>query len=181
MRIEILAKRLAQKTNTPALEDFILGRRSLAELPNDCMVWTGKATSSGVYIKQDRDCKNIPVKYRTMRRPLGQIQVEGRTEYTHRLVFKLLTKPTTEFQMRNICGKSLCCNPKHWDVSTDTPQIVIDDSPWTLEEAEEAVEMFLTRYEPKSWDDVVVNPLLQDIPHDMLREILIKNHKEHLT
>ena len=181
MRIEILASRLAAKTNTPTLADFLLGKKPITELPNDCMIWTGKHTPAGVRTVMDRDVNNIPVHYRTVRRPMGQIQVDGRAEYVHRLVFKLLTKPQFEFHMRNICGKSLCCNPKHWDVTSNIPEPVLDLNEWTPEEVEETVEAMLGRYEITSWDDVRVNPLMQDIPERMIIECLTKLNKEHLT
>lgn len=181
MKLEILAARLAEKTNTPQLADFLLGKKPITELPNDCMIWTGKHTPAGVRTVMDRDVNNIPVRYRTVRRPMGQIQANGKSEYVHRLVFKLLTKPDFEFHMRNVCGHSLCCNPKHWDVSTMTPELILDTSEWTPEEVEETVDAMLGRYEITSWDDVCVNPLMQDIPEKMIVECLIKLNKEHLT
>lgn len=181
MKIEILAKRLAEKTNTPRLADFILGKRPVAQLPNDCMTWTGKKTLAGLTVKPARDRLNVPVLYRTIRRPLGQIQVDGKTEYVHRVVFKLLVKPDHEFHMRNICGNSLCCNPKHWDVSSHLPPVIFDISEWTPEEVEETVDAMLGRYEIHSWADVEANPLMQDIPHHMIKECLINMNKEHLT
>lgn len=181
MRIELLAKRLAEKTNTPQIADFVLGRKSVTELPNDCMIWTGKKTLAGLTIKPDRDTKNIPILYRTSRRPMGQMQVDGRTEYVHRLVFKLLAKPDYEFHMRNICGNSLCVNPKHWDVSSPRPDVVFESNEWTQDEVEETVDAMLSRYEITSWQDVIDNPLMQDIPHDQIREVLVKINKEHLT
>lgn len=181
MRIEILAARLAAKTNTPSLADFILRKRSITELPSDCMIWTGKKTPAGPVMSTDRDVNNIPVRYRTVRRAMGQIQVDGKYEYVHRLVFKLLTRPNFEFHMRNICGNSLCCNPKHWDVSSNVPEPIMDTSEWTPSEVEETVEAMLSRYEITSWDDVAVNPLMQDIPERMIIECLTKLNKEHLT
>jgi len=181
MKIETLAKRIADKTRTPALEDFILGKRPITELPHDCMIWTGKKTLGGIRTVMDRDVLNIPVHYRTIRRSMGQIQINGKAEYVHRLVFKLLTKPDFEFHMRNICGNSLCCNPKHWDVSSPMPEVQFDNSEWTPEEAEETVEAMLARYEITSWDDVTANPLMQDIPPALIRQALIKLNKEHLT
>lgn len=145
------------------------------------MIWTGKKTTAGPIAKSTRDCNNIPVYYRAIRRSMGQMQVDGRTEYVHRLVFKILTRPEHEFHMRNICGNTLCANPKHWDVTSEMPEVVIDTSEWTKDEVLDAVEMFLTRYEPETWDDVIVNPLLQDIPLPMIRECLIDLNKEHLT
>jgi hypothetical protein len=181
MRIDILATRLAEKSNTPQLADFVLGRKPINELPNDCMIWTGKKTTAGLTIKKGRDCLNIPVAYRAIRKPLGQIQVSGKTEYVHRLVYKLLLKPDYEFYMRNICGNSLCCNPKHWDVSSNQLDVVFDTAEWTLEEVEEAIEAMLSRYDVYRWSDVESNPLMQDIPHHLIKECLIKINKEHLT
>lgn len=181
MKLETLAKRLAEKTNTPALEAFILGKRSPSEIKNDCMIWTGKSTLAGIRTVVDRDCQNIPVRYRTIRRAMGQIQVDGKAEYVHRLVFKLITKPDFEFTMRNICGNSLCCNPKHWEVSSQIPQVEIDTAEWTLEEAEETVEAMLARYEITCWDDVITNPLMQDIPPELIRQALLNLNKDHLT
>lgn len=181
MNLERIASRIAQKTNTPALEDFLLGRRSVSALPQDCMIWTGKKTLGGIRTIWDRDCLNIPVLYRTMRRPMGQIQVEGVTEYVHRLVFKILTKPDFEFHMRNVCGNSLCVNPKHWEVTSNIPEVVYDNSEWTLEEAQETVEAMLSRYQLEGWGDVIENPLMQDIPERLIRQALINLNKEHLT
>lgn len=181
MRIEILANRLAEKTNSPQLADFILGKKSITELPKDCMIWTGKSTLAGVRTIMDRDSLNIPVRYRTIRRAMGQIQVNGRTEYVHRLVYKILTKPDYEFYMRNTCGNSLCVNPKHWDISSPIPDVEFDISAWTPEEAEEAIEAMLARYSITSWEDVIANPLMQDIPEQLIRETLIRLNKEHLT
>ena len=181
MKLERIAARIAQKTNTPALEDFLLGRRPVSALPQDCMLWTGKKTLSGFSTTLDRDCLNLPVRYRTIRRSMGQIQVDGVTEYVHRLVFKILTKPDFEFHMRNICGNSLCANPKHWDVTSTIPSVVFDNSEWTLEEAQETVEAMLARYRITSWSDVSDNPLMQDIPDRLIRQALINLNKEHLT
>jgi hypothetical protein len=52
---------------------------------------------------------------------------------------------------------------------------------WTEEEVTETVELFLGTYDAASWEDVISNPLLQDIPDDLLRSVLIKLNKEHLT
>lgn len=180
MRIELLAKRLAEKTNTPQLADFVLGRKSVNELPNECMVWTGKRTVTGLTVKIQRDALNIPVSYRAVRKPLGQIQFAGKMEYVHRLVYRLLIKPDYEFHMRNICGNSLCCNPKHWDVSSNRPEVVFSFEEWKPEEVEEAVEAMLSRYDVLNWNDVVENPLMQDIPHQMIRDCLTRLRKEHL-
>ena len=181
MKVELLAARLAKKTNTPILEDILLGRRPATDLPDSCVIWTGKKTPGGTIIKSARDANNIPFFYRTIRRPMGQIQVAGNVEYVQRLVYKLLAKPECEFRMRNVCGNNLCVNPKHWDIKSDIPDIIFDSPDWTMEEVIESLEMFLTRYEPESWADVIVNPLLQDIPLPLLREGLIKLNKEHLT
>lgn len=179
MKIELLAKRIAQKTNTPVLEDILLGRGP--ELSNECMLWTGKKTQAVVRIAKDRNSQNIPVFYRSKGRAMGQIQVDGRIEYVHRLVFKILSKPDFEFIMRNICGNSLCCNPKHWDVKTPMDEVVMDDGDWTPEEVEETVDAMLNRYEVTCWADVAENPLMQDIPDRMIRDCLIALNKEHLT
>lgn len=181
MKIEILAQRLAQKTNTPALYDFIMGTRPYSELPLDCMFWTGKQTMSGKSIKMQRDSHNIPVFGTTYRRPMGQIQVDKRTEYVHRLVYKILTRPSFEFRMENRCGNPLCVNPKHWEVYNGIPEVDYGSPDWTAEEVQEAVDGMLSRYQVLSWDDVIINPLTMDCPHDMLRECLTNMNREHLT
>jgi hypothetical protein len=181
MKIEILAKRLAEKTNTPALFDFIMGTRSYKELPLDCMLWTGRKTISGRSRKMFRDNQNIPVFCTAHRRPMGQIQVNKSTEYVHRLIYKILIRPSFEFRMENRCGNPLCVNPKHWEIYNGIPEVDYGSPDWSPEEVQEAVDGMLSRYQVLSWDDVIANPLTMDCPHDMLRECLTKMNREHLT
>ncbi len=179
----MLAERLAQKTNTPSLAKFILGERSYGELPLDCMIWTGRKTLCGFGMKMGRDSNNIPSPYSIIRRSMGQIQVNGKREYVHRLVYKIITRPQFEFRMENKCGNPLCANPKHWEVYSEAiaPEVVFDTNEWTAEEVEESVDAMLGRYSVFCWEDVITNPLTMDIPHGLLREQLIKINKEHLT
>ncbi len=185
MKIEILAKRLAQKTNTPSLAKFILGERPYGELPLDCMIWTGGKTISGYGIKSSRDSRNIPTPYRVMRRSRGRINFGGKSEYVHRLIYTILLKPEHNFTMENLCGNPLCANPRHWEVFAHAlpapPPVDYGDAEWTMEEVEESVDAMLGRYQIQSWEDVITNPLTMDIPHGLLREQLIKINKEHLT
>lgn len=185
MKIEILAKRLAQKTNTPCLADFILGKKAYCELPFDCMIWTGGKSISGTGVKRSRDGRNIPTPHVVMRRSIGRIHFGGKSEYVHRLIYAILLKPEHDFTMENRCGNPLCANPRHWEVFTHAlslpPPVDFGDPEWTEEEIEQAVDGMLGRYVVHSWEDVITNPMTMDIPHHLLRDHLVKINKEHLT
>lgn len=180
MKIETLHKRLSQKLNCPELIEFLRGEKSPEELPDTCLVWTGKKTQGGPRVKRTRDRQNIPVPYVIHRRPLGQMQIDGESLYVHRVLYGLLHKPTCEFTMNNVCGDTLCANPKHWAVHLKIPEVQEESSDWSEEEVIETIEYMLGRYEIFSWEDVMVNPLTQDIPAHQLKNALIKIGKEHL-
>jgi hypothetical protein len=48
-------------------------------------------------------------------------------------------------------------------------------------EAEELIEILLTEQSPKCFEDVVNATLMEECPHDLAREVLLKLNKGHLT
>lgn len=193
MKLETLAKRLAKNTGCPALEQVILGQADIHALPMECMPWTGRTQAKpGVVIKKCRDRSGMVYPSAVIVKPTGIVEFDGKRHPAHRLIFSLMTKPTYEFRMTQRCGTPLCVNPLHWDVQEiegsspppPPPAVVIPDipeeEPWSLTEAEGLVETYLTTHEPRGWDELIVSDLLMDIPHDLLREVLIKLRRTHL-
>ncbi|MCG7629049.1 hypothetical protein MHM88_14655 [Epibacterium sp. MM17-32] len=195
MKLETLAKRLAEKTNTPILEQVVLGEAPITELPTECMTWTGAklgaAPRKGPRVSREaRDGLTIA---QVQDQPYGIIRWQKKTISVRRLLFQLINKPDYEFRMRCDCNVPLCVNPLHYTVEDITPEdvdqdghtledITFDgDEGWELGEVEELVEILLTENEPSSWEEVVDHPLMEDVPPELLREVLVKLNKEHLT
>lgn len=199
MKLATLAKRLAEKSNTPILEQVILGKAELSALPAECMVWTGsKQGQNKPRVMKIRDRQNQVYPYMHMDKPQPIIRYQGRKHTVSRLVFLLVVKPDFEFQLRQQCPTPLCVNPAHFEVKEldpnrrprpkkqeDIPEFVYvppESDGWGDDEVLSAIETYLDQGEaPRCWEDLVKHPLLHGIPHDMLREQLIKLNKEHLT
>ena len=52
---------------------------------------------------------------------------------------------------------------------------------WHARSTEEIVEHLLGGYTPCSWADLIAQPLMEDVPHDQIKEQLIKMGKAHLS
>ncbi|KIX16300.1 hypothetical protein [Paracoccus sp. 228] len=190
MKLEHYARRLAQKTGTPVLEDIILGKKSLKDLPETCMPWTGRKTAAEprIRVKKLRDYNGRPYMQRSLDRPYGIITVEGRRLSVHRYVFMLLIKPNYAFTLWNQCGNTLCCNPSHWTIhgEIETPEDLPEgfyydpDEPWTQREVNDLLDQALAKYIFYSWQELIENPLLEDCPHDMLMEGLTEFRRREL-
>lgn len=190
MKLLTLAKRLAEKTNTPALEKVVLGELPVTELPMDCMVWTGaKYGGPRRGPRTHRSVRDgLRIEVVENERFYGVIRWQKKRIAVRRLLFLLINKPDYEFRMFNECGVDLCVNPLHHRVeNVDPPEEPVEepsedpDADWLLSEVAEIIEIVLLEHEPKSWDDVVAYPLTQDVPHDMMREVLTQMNKRHLT
>lgn len=195
MKLETLAKRLAEKTNTPILEQVVLGQAPITELPTECMIWTGAklGTTPRKGPRVSREARDGLMVALVHDQPYGIIRWQKKTISVRRLLFQLINKPDYEFRMWCDCNVPLCVNPLHYTVEDVTPEHIPREEPdleditfdgdegWELGEVEELVEILLTENEPSSWDDVAKHPLMEDVPHGLLRQVLINLNKEHLT
>jgi hypothetical protein len=193
MRLEILAKRLADKTNTPILEQIILDEAPITDLPETCMIWTGTANhnSKETRFRKIRDTTGGTWIGAAADFPQGLIQFDGKRHTVNRLIMSLVLKPSFEFRMTKECQSPLCVNPIHWSIRGTLPkkalppeedtEMGINQGAWTLKEAEELIEILLTEQSPKCFEDVVNATLMEECPHDLAREVLLKLNKGHLT
>lgn len=199
MKLATLAKRLAEKSNTPILEQVILGQAELSALPSECMVWTGSSQGNNTLrVMKARDRHKAAFPHVRMDMPRPVIRYQGKKQSVPRLVFLFAVNPDFEFHLQQQCPTPLCINPAHFEVKeldanrqprkkkqVDIPEFVYvppEDDEWTDEEVLSSLETYLDQEEaPRGWSDLVKHPLLHGIPHDMLREQLIKLNKEHLT
>lgn len=184
MKLETLARRLAEKTNTPELEDVILGQSNIDTLPMTCMEWTGAAF--GVSPRKDfRKSRSSARGWQVdlvKDKPYGVMQWQGKVIAVRRLIFQLINKPDFPFRMWNTCGSTLCVNPFHYSITSVEPAeetiVEIEDGDaFPYEEALEIVEAVLTGHDLENFRE---NPMLEDIPEDLLREVLTDLNKEHL-
>lgn len=191
MKLEHYARRLAQKTGTPVLEDIILGKRPFTDLPHTCMPWTGRKTANGLQmrVKQERDYNRRAYRAIIPDKPYGVIVVEGRRLSVHRYIFMLLIKPKYDFTLQNECGNTLCCNIVHWTTrgepgpaSGEVPEgfYYDPDEPWKQCEVNDLLDQALGKYTFTSWHELIETPLLEDCPHDMLVTGLTKFRKKNL-
>lgn len=189
MKLETLAKRLADKTNTPILEQVILGQAELTALPMECMLWTGAKLGTGPRMRTNRHTQRGLLVERVVERPYGVISWQGKRTSVARLIFQLIQKPDYDFRMWNECDTPLCVNPFHYriekvEVEPPPPEetfVIGDDEDLPEEELEELVEIMLTDYDPTCWDDVTKAEILEGIPLEPVRALLRRMNKEHLT
>lgn len=189
MRLELLAKRLAEKTNTPVLEQVVLGEKPKSDLPDECMIWTGACNNSGEpRVRTRRDSQGQPFPEVVVPKPYGVIRREGKKIQVHRLLATLIDAPEFEFRMVSVCQIPGCVNPKHWKIvarfqseDDELPDFdAFGEEPWSLEEVSELLEILLTEQDPRSWQDVTGAILMEDAPHDLIQEALRNLSKEHL-
>jgi len=195
MRRETLFKRLAEKTNYPLLEKILLGEVPHEDLTMDCLPWTGAKmarTSNGRVKSINCRKQGLRVTQVFNERQYGVINWQKKQTPVHRVLFLLLYKPSYEFKMANHCGTPLCVNPLHFEIRevtgehkpppiSEIPPMPDLDDPWSPEEVEEIVEMLLDQHTPTCWEDVISRPMMEGVPHDMVREYLTSINKGHLT
>lgn len=180
---------MADTTGTPVLEDIILGKAPMSNLPEGCMIWTGATHGgNGPRVKVVGKKTGYPVISVVTDPLVGKMRWKGKYALVHRVVFELVAKPDYEFRMSTQCNVPCCVNPRHWEVTPVVKKheflpddIPFDNGEWTLEEVEGFAEILLTEQYPKNWQDVISAPLMTEVPHDLLRQVLIKLNKKHLT
>lgn len=180
MKFSILAERIALKVGfLPLAEALTKGNASL--IPEDPhLIWTGKKTQEGFNRKMIRDHQMRPEIVSVYLRPFAQITVNKKVTYVHRLVFDKVFGLPVRRRLKNLCGHTLCIKPHHW-VLWDQPAPEIPEPPefsdeWTLEDAIEILEMYLTT---NTTLDRGHNYLV-DMPEEFLRAGLSSLKKEHL-
>ena len=194
MRLEILAKRLAEKAGCPELEDIVLGNRPVEDMPSTCLPWKGSHRKHQPrYRRPRRRATGFVDAEFVVEPPSALIQHEGKRLQVHRLIFQLIAKPDYQFRMYQECNTPLCVNPMHWTVKKlDDPtkpppppeeplEPPVENEDWTLAEAIEVLEIFFMTSDPRSWADIEAAEMLQDVPPMLLKEALRDMNKEHLT
>lgn len=193
MKLNTLAKRLAEKTGTPVLEQVILGEVPIEALPEECMIWSGTRTIPERrrvnFLRRNHDGFLYPIN-RT-ESPYGTISYETQRWLAHRLIVKLVRNLQGDFTTESLCGQELCVNPTHWHAKAVVPKVKEDteelppeppemSDDWTVAEVNEVLETYLDHYNPRSWEDINSAPMLIDVPRGMLKEALLRFNKEHL-
>ena len=160
MRQSLLFARIAYKSgiHPPGLLAKMMA--GTEPWPGHCMMWTG-STSKGGLVKDGPDVYYVKPRARILGR-----------DYLPRYLLAILHGPEHRFICT--CGNSLCINPAHWTFAPsklpDIP-IIATDAPWTFEEVDEIVSMYLaTNKRPLDPH----HPLLQDIPPEWLERFQTK-------
>jgi len=193
VKLETLAKRLAEKTGVPLLEQVVLGKAPVTDLSMDHIIWRGalKGNGEGLRLLTRRDANNVAYPDFIRETPYGVIMWQKRRISVHRLLFQLTTQPDYEYRMYSDCQIPGCVHPLHWTVEKiertepepdEVPDFEIsggDD--WTPEEVVELVEILLTEQAPKNWEEVIAAELMEGVPEGMLRNCLNEMGKGHLT
>jgi len=200
MKLEILAKRLSQKTDTPILEAAVLGRAEKSELPEDCIIWQGAHTGKpGPRLRMKRGYDNLPWITSVRDRPRAVINFKGKRHTVQRLLFDLLIAPDFPYKLENTCGEPLCVNPVHYVAkavhngnmrhsepkgpnvpSNDLGPVYVNEEPWTIDEISELVEIALTEHSITCWQSLIELELLTGAPHDLIDKYLRSIGKHHL-
>lgn len=191
MKIETLFRRLAEKTNTPQLEQILKGKAPLTDLPDHCMVWTGpKIIRDKPRFQRRMTTRGWNEWIVPAQPPTAKIVWQGKMMQVQRLLIQLLMKPDYEYRARHVCHTELCVNPLHYGIEplylqpprpvADIPECPEISSEWTREEVDEMVEILLTEENPLCWNDIINTTHLEGAPEDLVREVLKEKRKEHL-
>ncbi|MEN7527919.1 hypothetical protein [Cupriavidus sp. DL-D2] len=166
-----MALELPQRV-TDRIENF--GKEDL------CWRWTGQQTKSGVQLRMQRDYEMRPYKMPTKIKPYGVTKFEGKRTYVHKLVFEALANQTLQmvsYQIRNECGDTLCCNPRHWRIVDRSPPPEMLKPPagqGQLDECVELLEDMLAHEQPQTLEEVRKHSYMVDFPEEVIRTALVK-------
>lgn len=147
---------------------------------DQCWIWTGKQTKSGVQLRMQRDRQMRPYKQPMKIKPYGVTKHQGKRVYVHKLVFDVLANQTLQmvsYQIRNECGNTLCCNPRHWRIIDRSPppemlQPAVGQG--QLDECVELLEDMLALEQPQSFKDVAEHSYMVDFPPEVINAALLK-------
>lgn len=182
MKKETLAKRIAEKSNCPELEPYVLGLTGPETLPTDCLVWRGKRL--GIEIRPRLTRVGFELRMRTPPQ-VCRIRFEGKEHQVNRLIEMLRENPSETFRMRKRCHTPFCMNPLHWETVIKKPQPVEDSTvmeaeEWTPQDVEEMLEILFTEHTPTSWDEIINAPLMESAPAELIIPVLTRWNKNHL-
>lgn len=128
MKKEIVAKRIAEKTNCPNLFYIIMGEYNKSALPEECLLWKGKVRKWKPVIKMQRDWSKVPFMAPSIQLPRAVMRYRKRDVYVHRFLIEMIENPNGPFVTTTLCGTPYCVNPKHWVVSPAPGCIFMPDS-----------------------------------------------------
>jgi hypothetical protein len=194
MKLSTLIKRLAEKTDTPILEQVLLGEKGIEELPQTCILWTGSCGNKGrTRVKLKRDSMNRTQMVTEKEYQDVRVMFQGQRIRVPRLIFQLMFKPNYEYRLYRVCGgEDTCVNPLHWKMKRvekeDTslppePEIepVMMGLEWTQEEVDEILELIFDQSVPRSFEELMQHDFLEDSPpEEMIRIGLQKMNKDYL-
>ena len=156
MKAHAILQRVAAKLDIPVgtLSQMIAGE---LPFPDPCMTMPGSHVARLIRRKHTGSPEFV--------KPYSHIG----DQYGHKYMWGLV-HPGPVPKLRSACGNTLCVNPTHWfhisALLPEPPPITASDAPWTYEEAEELVELYLenNRYPLNPAHD-----LLCDIPAELLQ------------
>lgn len=183
MKFSILAKRIAEKTGTPHLENILMGgRQKLSK--TKCIIWTGGHTKEGIirrsYWAADGSRVYVPV----AAKPLGRVNFEGAQTYVHRLIYERCIEPLKGKYLTNTCHTRLCVNPHHWEAFTPTSAGLLMESDeelngWSFSDVESVLKVYFQKYESLKKLNLE-DEILDEVPLPLLKSVLKDMKKEHL-
>jgi len=191
MKLSTLAKRLADKTNTPILEGILLGKAPKEDLPGGCMSWTGAYDGGRSRLKLRRTHLGEVYSEQYFDRPVPVIKFQGKKHQVRRLIFQLLFKPDYEYRLIPTCNGNLCVNPLHHSVqrigvpkngpeASEIEEPIVSDE-WHQADVDELLEFLFLEDAPTTFQEVLDHPFFEEGPPiEMVREGLQKMNKEHL-
>jgi hypothetical protein len=194
MKIETLARRVAEKTRTPALEKIILGQGGVHDLPNSCIQWLGAASGKdGPRPRTRRGYDNLPYIGIAFDRRRPVVNFQKKSYHPARLLFEKLFDKPFPFRLHQQCATDMCVNPLHFELreicssayrpfpDMDMPPAVPPTSDdWSSEEVAELVEIALTENSPLNWAQLMELPIMEDAPSAQVAKYLATIGKPQL-
>lgn len=194
MKLEALAKRIAEKTHTPALEKVVLGQGDVHDLPDGCIPWHGAATGkTGHRPRMRRGYDSLPYTGIAFDRRRPVINFQKKSYPVTRLLFEKLFDKPFPFRLHQQCATEMCVNPLHFEpreinrrgyepfpeIEMAPEEPLISDE-WTGEEVAEVVEIALTENTPGNWSELMTLPIMEEAPEAMVQSYLRSISKPHL-
>lgn len=147
---------------------------------DSCWPWKGKQTQSGVQQRLQRDSQMRPYRLPQKIKPYGVTKHDGKRVYVHKLVFEVLANQQLQmvsYQIRNQCGDTLCCNPRHWRIIDRSPPPEMLQPAVGHEQLNECIELLedmLALEQPQSFEEVAKHSYMVDFPAEVINTALAK-------
>ena len=194
MKLETLAKRIAEKSHTPALEKIVLGEGTAQDLPDSCIIWHGAASGkNGHRPRMRRGYDNMPFTGISFDRRRPVINFQKKTHQLPRFLFEKLHDKPFPFRFHQLCATEMCINPLHFEPREIShrghetfgdfeapPEEPVFSEEWTKGEVAEVVELALTENTPRNWVELMKLTIMEDAPEDLVAEYLQSIGKPHL-